>query len=191
MTSERVEPVFFATPAEFRDWLSRHHLTAAELVVGFHRKATGRPSLTWPESVDEALCAGWIDGVRRRHDAESYTIRFTPRRKGSIWSAINIKRVAVLTAEGRMLAAGLEAFARRTDRKSGIYSYEQRHEAEFDARQLKQLRANRKAWAFFTAQPPSYRRLMTFWVTTAKQAPTRATRLERLIAACAKRVRLR
>ncbi len=123
-----MSPTFFANPAAFRRWLQKHYATAPELWVGFYKKHTGRPSITWPESVDEALCVGWIDGLRKTIDEESYRIRFTPRRRGSIWSAVNIKRVAVLTNEKRMLPAGLAAFARRTENRSGIYAYEQRSE---------------------------------------------------------------
>jgi len=186
-----MKPTFFRTPADFRAWFAKHHLAVPELLVGFYKKESGRASITWPESIDEALCAGWIDGVRRRIDDESYSIRFTPRRKGSIWSAINIRRVKVLTAEGRMLPAGLAAFNARTSKKSGIYSYEQRHRARLEPALDKQLRASQKAWTFFSAQPPGYRRQMIWWVATAKQPATRRTRLERLIKASAAGKRLR
>jgi uncharacterized protein YdeI (YjbR/CyaY-like superfamily) len=186
-----MKPAFFPTPSDFSAWLRRHHLTATELLVGFYKKESGRPSITWPESVDEALCAGWIDGVRRRIDDECYSIRFTPRRKGSIWSAINVRRVKVLTTEGRMLPAGLAAFEGRTDRKSGIYSYEQRHRARLEPGLEKKFRANKKAWMFFSAQPPGYQKQLIWWVATAKQPATRRTRLERLIKASAAGQRLR
>ena len=176
---------FFPTPADFRAWLEKHHKSAGELLVGFYKKQSGKLSITWPESVDEALCAGWIDGVRRRVDDDAYSIRFTPRRKGSNWSAINIRRVKVLTAEGRMLPAGLEAFANRTDRKSGIYSYEQRHQARLDPAFEREFRAAKKAWAFFSTLPPSYRQLAIYRVATAKRPETRRLRLERLIKASA------
>jgi uncharacterized protein YdeI (YjbR/CyaY-like superfamily) len=186
-----LKPVFFATPGDLRAWLVPHHAVAAELHVGFYKKDSGRPSLTWPESVDEALCFGWIDGIRRRIDEVSYTIRFTPRRKGSIWSAINIKRAAVLTERGLMHSAGLAAFDLRTDRKSQIYSYEQRHRARLTRAQEGQFKANKKAWAFFKAQPPSYRQLAMYWVTTAKKDETRLSRLSRLIneSAAGRRIR--
>ena len=173
---------FFATPAKFRDWLERNHAKAKELWVGFYKKETGRPSITWPESVDEALCVGWIDGIRKRLDDESYAIRFTPRNPQSIWSAVNIKRVAELSREGRMRPAGLEAFERRADDKSAIYSYEQRKTAAFDEAAERQFRSNAKAWAFFESQPPGYRRLATFFVISAKKDETRQKRLARLIA---------
>src|SRR3954451_10588727 len=141
-----VQPRFFATPAEFRAWLAEHHETETELLVGFHKKGSGRPSITWPESVDEALCFGWIDGVRRRIDDEAYSIRFTPRKAHSMWSAINIKRVAELIEDGLMRPAGLAAFERRSEERSGIYSYEQRKAARFDADQEREFRANEAAW---------------------------------------------
>src|SRR5262245_2704160 len=122
-----MKPKFFATPSAFRDWLATHHASAAALLVGFHKKSSGKPSMTWPESVDEALCFGWIDGIRKSIDAVSYTIRFTPRKSGSIWSSVNIKRAQALIEEGRMQLAGLNAYQCRKENKSGIYSYEQRH----------------------------------------------------------------
>jgi uncharacterized protein YdeI (YjbR/CyaY-like superfamily) len=186
-----MNPTFFPTPSDFRAWLKKNHRTAGELLVGFYKKESGRPSITWPESVDEALCAGWIDGVRRRVDDEAYTIRFTPRRKGSIWSAINIRRVKVLTAEGRMLPAGLAAFDARSDKKSGIYSYEQRHQARLEPALEKTFRANKKAWTFFSTVPPAARQTVIYWVATAKQPETRRVRLERLIKASAAGQRLR
>jgi len=181
---------FFPTPAAFRKWLHKHHKTADELLVGFYRKDSGRPSITWPESVDEALCFGWIDGIRRRIDEESYSIRFTPRRRGSTWSAINIGRVKVLKAEGRMQPAGLAAYAGRTSEKSATYAYEQRKTAVLSAAQERRLRATPRAWAYFKALPPSHRHLMAWWVTSAKQDATRERRLARLIAACAEGRRL-
>jgi uncharacterized protein YdeI (YjbR/CyaY-like superfamily) len=151
------------------------------LLVGFHKKDSGKPSITWPESVDQALCFGWIDGVRRSLGATSYTIRFTPRKPGSTWSAINIARVQELTAAGLMYPAGAKAFEARLAHKSAIYSYEQRHTIEFDAALERQFRANKKAWEFFQQQPPGYRRLCTFFVMSAKQQETRARRLARLM----------
>ena len=177
-------PIFFATPAEMREWFARHHATAPELLAGFCKRGSGEPSITWPESVDEALCVGWIDGIRRSLDARHYTIRFTPRRRGSIWSAVNIRRVEVLTAEGRMLPAGLRAFAARREDRSIIYSYEQRH-AGLEESHAEALRANPEAKRFFEAQPPSYRKRMSWWVASAKREETRRLRLEKLIAASA------
>jgi uncharacterized protein YdeI (YjbR/CyaY-like superfamily) len=176
-----VKPTFFATPADFRAWLEKNHAKATELLVGFYKKTSGRASLTWPESVDEALCFGWIDGVRRSLGDEAYTIRFTPRRPRSIWSAINIAKVQQLTKAGLMRPAGKAAFAKRTDDRSAIYSFEQRKAATLDAGQERLFRANKKAWAFFSAQPPGYRKVAVFYVTSAKKEETRLRRLERLI----------
>jgi uncharacterized protein YdeI (YjbR/CyaY-like superfamily) len=172
-----------------RKWLEKHHATAAELLVGFHKKNTGRPTLTWPESVAEALCFGWIDGIRRRVDDERYSIRFTPRRPGSGWSAINIKMIASLEAEGRMTAAGRAVFEARKDKSSSGYSYERR-EATFDASRLKAFQKNKAAWAFFEAQPAGYRRTLTWWVMSAKQEDTRDRRLAKLIASSAANKRI-
>jgi uncharacterized protein YdeI (YjbR/CyaY-like superfamily) len=175
------EPHFFATPADWRAWLERNHDSQSEVLVGFWKKGTGRPSITWPESVDEALCFGWIDGVRRSLGPDSYTIRFTPRTPTSIWSAVNIARVRELTEQGRMTPAGLRAFEQRADERSAIYSYEQRHEAAFDEAQEAQFRADPAAWDWFQAQAPSYRKAVTQWVTSAKREQTRASRLATLI----------
>ena len=158
--------------------------------MGFMKIGSGQPSVTWPASVDEALCVGWIDGIRHRIDDERYRIRFTPRRAGSHWSAINIARIAVLQTEGRMQPAGLAAFQRRTEAKSRKASYEQETEAIFDVSDAKQFKQNRAAWAFFDAQPSGYRQRMTWWVISAKQLPTRQKRLLRLIAASADATRL-
>ncbi len=184
-----MEPVFFATPAEMRAWFAEHAATARELLVGFRKVGSGQPSITWPQSVDEALCFGWIDGVRLRRDETSYTIRFTPRRKGSIWSAVNIGRVATLQAEGRMQPAGQAAFAARKENKSAIYAYENKP-AELPGPLLEILRANPAARAFFEAQPPSYRRTAIWQIVSAKQEATQRRRLEKLIAACAAGKRL-
>jgi uncharacterized protein YdeI (YjbR/CyaY-like superfamily) len=172
--------VYFESAAAFRQWLEAHHETADELVVGFYKAHTGRPTLTWPESVDEALCFGWIDGIRRRVDDERYTIRFTPRRRRSIWSRVNIRRVGVLTTEGRMRPAGLRAFTERMQERSGLYSFEQQSVA-WPAAELKRFKANRAAWRFFEAQPPGYRRVATHWVMSARKPETRARRLDTLI----------
>jgi uncharacterized protein YdeI (YjbR/CyaY-like superfamily) len=174
---------FFRTPADLRRWFAKNHTTADRLWVGFLKKDTGRPSITWQESVDEALCVGWIDGIRKRIDEGSYKIRFTPRRPGSIWSAINIARVAVLKKEGRIRPAGLEAFSKKRENKSGIYSYEQRP-VTLPEPYRRALAAHRRAAEFFEAQPPSYRKLVTWWVVSAKKEETRQSRLDRLVAAC-------
>ena len=180
---------FFATPAQFRSWLAKHHKSSGELLVGFYKKGSGKPSITWPESVDEALCVGWIDGVRRRLDDEAYTIRFTPRRKGSIWSAVNIKRARELAKAGLMRPAGLAAFDKRDEKKSAIYSYEQRTTTEFDPAYEKKFRANQKAWAFFEAQPLWYQRQMRYYVMSAKNDATRLRRLGSMIDRSAKGTR--
>ncbi|HTR03992.1 MAG TPA: YdeI/OmpD-associated family protein [Thermoanaerobaculia bacterium] len=170
----------FESPALFRRWLAKHHASAGELWVGFFKKGTGRPSLTWPESVDEALCFGWIDGRRQGLDAARYRIRFTPRRKGSIWSAVNVERFAVLEASGRVRRAGRAAFADRRENRSGVYSYEQRRD-RLDEPYASLLRRNKKASVFFESRPASYRRAAVWWVVSAKQEETRRRRLERLI----------
>jgi uncharacterized protein YdeI (YjbR/CyaY-like superfamily) len=180
-----VKPVFFATRAEFRSWLERHHADRRELLVGFHKKGTGRPSITWPESVDEALCFGWIDGVRRSIGDEAYTIRFTPRQARSSWSAVNVRRAGELIEEGRMTPAGLAAFEARGDDRTAIYSYEQRHAATLDDEQERRFRAAAEAWEWFQARPPSYRRAAIHWVTSAKRPETRERRLQTLIEDCA------
>ena len=171
---------FFESPAEFRAWLERHHATARELWVGYYRKGSGRQGMTWPESVDEALCFGWIDGIRKRVDAESYANRFTPRRPRSVWSAVNIGRVEELTREGRMRPAGVKAFEARTENRSRIYAYEQRG-PELDEPYAKKMRRNKAAWKFFQAQTASYRKLVSWWVSSAKKEETRLKRLEMLI----------
>jgi uncharacterized protein YdeI (YjbR/CyaY-like superfamily) len=176
-----VKPTFFATPADFRAWFERHHATSRELLVGFYKRDSGKPSITWPESVDQALCFGWIDGVRKSIDGASYSIRFTPRKTTSNWSTINVRRVKELTASGLMRPAGLEAFRRRSEKKSGVYSYEQRKSAELPAAARARFRANAKAWKFFQAQPPWYQRTATYWVISAKKEETRERRLDTLI----------
>jgi uncharacterized protein YdeI (YjbR/CyaY-like superfamily) len=177
-------PTFFAAPADFRRWLEKNHAKAAELWVGFHKRGSGRPSLTWPESVDEALCFGWIDGVRYRVDETTYKIRFTPRKAKSIWSNVNVKRVDALKKEGRMTEAGLAAFAKADPKRSGIYALE-RETARLGPAHQKRFKADAKAWAFFRAQPPGYQRLASFYVVGAKQEETRLRRLDVLIAHCA------
>jgi uncharacterized protein YdeI (YjbR/CyaY-like superfamily) len=179
-----MKPRFFKTPTAFGAWLEKHHAKSRELLVGFHKKGSGKPSMTWPESVDCALCVGWIDGIRKRVDDDSYTIRFTPRRTRSIWSAVNIKRVGELAELGLMRPAGLAAFAVREENRSGIYAYEQRTDA-IPEPYAKVIRKNKPAWAFFQAQPPSYRKKVGWWVVCAKQEATRLDRLARVIEACA------
>lgn len=173
-------PTFFATPADFRRWLKQHHHTERELWVGFHKKGSGRPSITWPESVDEALSFGWIDAIRKSLDADSYVIRFTARKQGSIWSNVNIRKAQELIRDGRMQPAGLKAYEARDPLKSGIYSFE-REAAAFNAAELKQFKANRPAWKFWESQPAGYRKVATHWVRNAKREETRAKRLATLI----------
>lgn len=181
---------FFACAADFRSWLAEHGASRNELLVGYWKVGSGKPSLTWPESVDEALCFGWIDGVRRRIDDLAYSIRFTPRRKDSIWSAVNIARAQVLIAAGRMEPAGLAAFAARTDQRSGVYSHEQRTHPELTSEETEMFKSNEVAWTFFESCPPSYRKPVLYWVVSAKRPETRARRLAELVAACARRERL-
>ncbi len=176
-----MEPIYFASAAKFRQWLHKHHAEASELLVGFWKKGVDQPTLTWTESVQEALCYGWIDGIRKSVDAQRYQIRFTPRKAASIWSAINIRHVETLIAEGRMQPPGMRAFEARTAERSVIYSYEREH-AELDAASSKRFKANRAAWKFFEAKPASYRRACIWWVISAKREETRTKRLEQLIA---------
>lgn len=178
------KPRFFATPEAFRTWLEKHHATEKELLVGFYKKDSGKKSITWPESVDEALCVGWIDGVRKTIDDISYTIRFTPRTVKSKWSAVNIKRVGELTKLGRMKPEGLAIFERRDASQAEGYSYERR-EAQLDATMEKRFRTNKAAWTFWEAQPPYYKRMLSWYVISAKKDETREKRLEKLIAECA------
>jgi uncharacterized protein YdeI (YjbR/CyaY-like superfamily) len=184
-----MKPRFFATQNEFRNWLEKNHETAKELLVGFWKVASGKPSMNWSESVDQALCFGWIDGVRRRLDDQSYTIRFTARRPTSVWSKINIDKVAVLTQKGLMRPAGLAAFEKRREDRSEIYAYEN-SPREFTGAMKERFQKENSAWDFFEAQAPSYRRLMVYWVTSAKQDATREKRLGKLIAASRERKRL-
>ena len=184
-----MKPEFFKTPADFGTWLEKHHATATELWVGFYKKDSGKPSITWPESVDQALCFGWIDGIRKRVDEISYHIRFTPRRRGSIWSAINIKRAKELVRQRQMRPTGLKAFAARIENKSGIYSYEQRS-TELSQPYAKLLKKNKAASNFFKNQPPSYRKMIGWWIISAKKEETRMARLAKLISESAKGKRL-
>ena len=168
-----MKPRFFATPDEFRRWLAAHHREADELLVGFYKRDSGRPSITWPQSVDEALCFGWIDGVRRSIDEHSYSIRFTPRRKGSIWSTVDIKRAAELKELGRMDPAGLAAFEARRDDCAAVYSCEQRKTAELPPPMLKALKGNARAWKDFESRPPWYQRGVAHWILSAKRDETK------------------
>lgn len=174
------EPKFFATPSEWEEWLEKHHAEATELIVGFHKRDSGKPSITWPESVDVALCFGWIDGVRRSVDKASYCIRFTPRKLRSIWSAVNVKRATELKKQGLLRPAGLKAFGAREEDRSRVYAFEQQAIA-FSPAQEKRFRANKAAWKFFKARPPWYRRTATWWVISAKREETRDKRLATLI----------
>jgi uncharacterized protein YdeI (YjbR/CyaY-like superfamily) len=179
------DPTFFRDAAGLRAWLEEHGAHASELIVGFVKTHTGRATLTWPHAVDEALCFGWIDGVRTSIDENHYKIRFSPRKAGSRWSAVNIKRVPELEAEGRMTKAGLAAFALRTEERSRLGSYEQKAFPELSAAETAEFRTNEKAWAFYEALPPSYRRKVNWLIISAKKEATRANRLSALVAACA------
>lgn len=176
-----MELTFFDSPADFRAWLKSHHAKSTELLVGFYSKGSDLGGVTYAEALDEALCFGWIDGVRRNVDEVSYSIRFTPRKPGSIWSLINVKHVERLLAKKRMTATGIKVFEARQAHKIGIYSFEQKKHA-LEPAQEKQFRANKKAWTFWEAQPPGYKRVSTHWVTSAKREETRARRLAQLIA---------
>jgi len=171
---------FFKSPPDFRKWLAANHASQTELWVGFYKRASGKASITWPQSVDEALCFGWIDGIRKSIDDVSYKIRFTPRKQRSTWSAVNIKRVGELSEQGLMSEAGVKAFEARQENRSGIYSYEQRS-PELPELYAKKLKKNTAAWKFFEAQPPSYRKAVNWWIVSAKQEETRLKRLHKLI----------
>jgi uncharacterized protein YdeI (YjbR/CyaY-like superfamily) len=176
------EPIFFESPAQLRDWLDEHHQTADEVIVGAWKKSTGKPTLIWPEIVEEALCVGWIDSIRRSVPGDGWTIRLTPRRKGSIWSAINVAKVGELRAAGRMRPAGEAAFeARRADR-TAIYSFEQAQDPELAPDEEARFRANEAAWAWFSAKAPSFRKQALHWVISAKRPETRERRLATLVA---------
>lgn len=177
-----MNPIFFSEPAEFRKWLEDNHQTETELQVGYYKVSTQKPSMTWSESVDEAICFGWIDGIRRSVDDESYTIRFTPRNPKSNWSAVNIKKVEKLTQLGLMTPAGLAAFEKIKENRSVIYSYENRPEKLAPVMEAS-FQENKKAWDFFNTQAPSYRKTIIYWVLSAKQEKTRNSRLEKLIQA--------
>lgn len=183
------KPKHFRTAAEFRRWLERHHAGEKVLWLGLWKQASGRKGITYAEAVDEALCFGWIDGLARGRDADSYMQRFTPRRAGSVWSAINIAKVERLRKAGRMAPAGLAAFEGRDPKRAGLYSFENRHVTLSSALE-KRFRSNRKGWKFFAAQPPGYRRIAAFWVMSAKREETRERRLAQLVEASAAGTRL-
>lgn len=178
-----MNPIFFPTQLDFRQWLEENHVSETELLVGYYKISSGKPSMTWSESVDEALCFGWIDGIRRSIDEESYCIRFTPRKPKSNWSAINIKKIEELTAKGLMQEAGITAFAKRKEEKSAIYAYENKP-TEFLAEFENIFRQNEKAWIFFEKQPSWYKRTIIFWVLSAKKPETQKRRLDKLIFEC-------
>lgn len=177
-----MDPVFFATAAELRAWFERHHEDAPELLVGYYKKAAGKPSVKHSEAVEQALCFGWIDGVGRRIDDERYQVRFTPRRTGSVWSKVNVAKVAELTERGLMQPAGVRAFESRRPDRVATYSYEQPTGAELDEEQTARLQAVPAAWEWYSAQASSYRRAAAHWVISAKRAETRERRLAQLIA---------
>ena len=173
-------PTYFVTQQDFRNWLEQNHARETELLVGFYKVTSGKPGITWPQSVDQALCFGWIDGIRKSIDSESYSIRFTPRKPGSNWSAINIRKVEEMNKLGLMFPAGLAAFEKRNEQKSAIYSYENKPE-KLDSENEILFRSQEQAWAFFQSQPPSYQRTAIYWVMSAKQEATRQKRLNDLI----------
>ena len=183
-----MDPRFFSSPEKFRAWLEKNHDRAAELLVGFHKKDSGKKSITYAQALDEALCYGWIDGVRKSLDETRYTIRFTPRKPKSIWSNVNVRHVERLQKEGRMAEPGLRAYARRDPKRTGIYAFE--NEArEFSPEFEKRFRANKAAWQFFQTEPPSIRRTCIFWVMSAKKEETRVRRLDQLITRAAQGIR--
>jgi len=184
-----MEPTFFSTQEDFRAWLDENYATKTELLVGFYKTGSGKPSMTWPQSVDQALCYGWIDGVRRSMGAEAYSIRFTPRKPTSIWSAVNIDKVAILLQKGLMQPAGIAAFEKRKEANSRVYAFEQKEVATLPKEMEAEFRANKPAWDFFTAMAPSYKKVVLHWITTAKQEKTRQKRFEATIAACLEKKR--
>jgi uncharacterized protein YdeI (YjbR/CyaY-like superfamily) len=178
-------PIYFASPEELRDWFDANHETATVLWLGYWKKSTGRPTVTWAQAVDEALCVGWIDTTRYSVDDERSKQRFTPRRKGSNWSAVNIANVGRLMKEGRMRPAGIAAFEARSEARSGVYSYENRHNATLTAEEEARFRSDAAAWSWFESRPASYRTGAVWWINTAKQPETRERRLAQLIHASA------
>jgi uncharacterized protein YdeI (YjbR/CyaY-like superfamily) len=185
------EPIFFDSPQAFYDWLEQHHDTETEVWVGYWKKATGKPSLTWSQAVDQALCFGWIDTRSKSIDAESHMQRFTPRKPSSNWSKVNVEKVARLTEEGKMRPAGLAAFEKRRPETTGVYSFERRGEAKLEPEQEERFRANEKAWDFFQSQPPGYRKTAIHLVVSAKRPETREKRLNTLIEDSANGLRLK
>lgn len=184
-----MKATFFSSPAEFRKWLSKNHKKENELIVGYYKVDSGKPSMTWSQSVDQALCFGWIDGIRRSIDEESYCIRFTPRKSTSIWSDINIKKVEDLTKAGLMKPQGIKAFALRNENKSGIYAHE-KTPLTLDKNYEKQFKSSKIAWEFFTKQTPAYKRMISHWIMSAKQESTRLSRLHKTIDTSKKMARL-
>jgi len=180
--SNQAGPVYFNSQNEFREWLEKNHDKESEIIAGYYKVGTGRPSMTWSESVDQAICFGWIDGIRRSVDNERYTIRFTPRRPGSIWSNVNLRKVEELKKKGLMKKPGLDVYNKRKDAKSGIYSFENEI-TTLDKKYEKIFKASKSAWDFFMKQPPSYKKTRTHWVMSAKQEETRLARLNKLIKA--------
>jgi uncharacterized protein YdeI (YjbR/CyaY-like superfamily) len=183
-------PTFFADALAFRRWLASNAAGATELLVGFHKVGSGKPCMRWSESVDEALCYGWIDGRRNRVDDATYTIRFTPRKAASIWSVVNIAKMDKLRAEGRLRPAGEAAFAQRSEAKSGVYAHERSDTSELCADELALFQRDAGAWDYFAAAPPGYRKTILHWITKAKKPETRAARLAQLMTACAAGMRL-
>ena len=185
-----MNPHFFKTPAEFRTWLDKNYEKETELLVGFYKTNSGKESITWPESVDEALCYGWIDGVRKSFEADSYTIRFTPRKPTSIWSAININKMENLMKQGLVKPAGIAAYEKRTESKSRVYSHERTEDAKLPAEMEERFKADKAAWEFFMKQAPSYRKVMFHLIVSAKQEKTKQSRFEKLLQASAEGKRL-
>ena len=184
-----MKPIFFSSQADFRKWLEKNHTKETELIVGFYKVGSGKPSMTWPQSVDEALCFGWIDGVRKSIDTESYCIRFTPRRATSIWSDVNLKKVDALIKNGQMQPAGLTIYKKRKEEKSKVYSFENNQKI-LAAVYEKQFKANKKAWVFFSSQAESYKKTVIHWIMSSKQETTQLTRLEKTISESEKQKRL-
>jgi uncharacterized protein YdeI (YjbR/CyaY-like superfamily) len=185
-----MQPTFFETENDFRDWLEHNHAIEPELLVGFYKTSSDKESITWPQSVDQALCFGWIDGVRKSFTKDSYTIRFTPRRESSIWSAVNIKKIGELQQQGLMKPEGLAAFKKRKESKSKIYSHERAEPAKLPAAWEEEFKGNDTAWEFFINQAPSYRQAVLHLIETAKQEKTKRSRFEKLMAASLQQKRL-
>lgn len=186
-----MNPTFFDSAQAFRQWLEAHAAHEPSVLVGYHKVGTGRASMSWSESVDEALCFGWIDGVRKRIDDQAYVIRFTPRKANAIWSAVNIAKFEHLQAQGRMTPAGAAAFAHRTPARSGVYAHEQSTTAALTDHECQAFKGDQAAWAYFEGTSPGYKKVILHWVTTAKKPETRAARPAKLVQACASGLRLR